>query len=397
MSAAILLALMLLKVVFFLYLSSRHHKITKKTYPTMLIRQPLVSVVIPCFNEEITISNCVKSLMNQNYTNFEIILVDDGSTDRTHKLITQIANNIKKVKAYSKINGGKASALNFGITKASGEIVVCMDADSMFLRSTVTQLVLSFQQPNVCAVGGNVRVANRGKTLGKHQALEYITGLTIQRRAFAQLDCMQVISGAVGAFRRSDLIEVGCYSTDTIVEDMDITIEFARRGKKIVYNPYAVAYTEAPESIGDFFKQRYRWTYGGFQIASKHKDILFRNNSKIANIGLPYFIIFPWVDVLVSLMLFITLGRVIIYGGYVNLIFFYLTMVCLQSILILYALIIDKEDKKLIVLASIESLFYSHLINLVTLKSGFDFLRKKETGWNSIKRHGKNSLVRTHL
>lgn len=388
-----LLVIVLLKVLIFLSLSSRHHNRFKKYHPHLLIRSPRVSVVVPCFNEELTVANCVKSLLQQTYSNFDIVLVDDGSKDKTLPIIEELARKYEKVHSYSKLNGGKASALNYGIAQADGSIVICMDADSMFLPKTLTQLVLSFQEPGVAAVGGNVRVANRSKAMGRHQAIEYITGLTVQRRAFAHLGCMQVISGAIGAFRKDVLTEIGGYSTDTIVEDMDITIELAKRGKKVTYNPHAIAYTEAPENISDFLKQRYRWTYGGLQVIAKHKDMIFKRKlNKMGTIGIPYFIIFPWVDVLVSCLLVYSLLRVLFTGNGISLLVFYLVMASIQAALMMYALIIDEENKKLALMAGLDSLFYSHLISFTTLRAGVNYLLKKKPHWNKLQRYGKNNL-----
>ena len=395
--AIFLLFLALLKVYLFLQFSTlhherhkKHHAIRRKNYP------PLVSIVIPAHNEELTLENCVKSLLKQTYHCYEIIIVDDASTDDTLQIARRLADEHRNIWAYTKEWGGKAAALNYGIERAHGKIVVSLDADSMFLVNTVEQLVLSFEDPEVAAVGGNVRVANRSKALNKHQAVEYITGLTLQRRAFAHLGCMQVISGAIGAFRRDKLLAVGGYSTDTVVEDMDLTIELAKRNYKIVFNPQAIAYTEAPESISDFLKQRYRWTYGGFEVAAKHRDVLFRRNINwLGTVGMPYFVIFPWVDVVVSFVLAAALVRLVLTGDGYGFLFFYIAMTILQVLLVFYALVIDKENKRLALVGAIDSLFYNHLITFTTLRAGINYLRRKRTTWNKLQRKGKNVLQPT--
>jgi len=353
--------------------------------------KPLVSIIVPAYNEELTLENCIKSLRKQTYKNIEIVIVDDGSKDKTKDLGKLLESKYSNVSFFSKKNGGKASALNYGIYRANGEIVISMDADSMFLIDTIRQLVLSFCNPNVVAVGGNVKVVNRQKLINKFQAVEYITGLGIQRRAFASLNCMQVISGAVGAFRRKELIEVGGYSTDTIVEDMDITISLARLGHKIDYNANAIAYTEAPETINDFIKQRYRWVYGGFQVVRKHRDLIF--NAKYKNIGLigmPYFLLFPWVDVLISFLFFFAVIRVIFSGYWIGMLVFYLFMSFVQSTILIYALLMDKEKKRLVVLSGFDSLWYNHLISFITIKAGVNYLMGRKTSWNKLVRLGRN-------
>jgi cellulose synthase/poly-beta-1,6-N-acetylglucosamine synthase-like glycosyltransferase len=202
---------------------------------------------------------------------------------------------------------------------------------------------------------------------------------------------MQVISGAVGAFRKDVLLKIGGYSKDTIVEDMDVTIELAKRGHKVIYNPHAIAYTEAPESVRDFLKQRYRWTYGGFQVIAKHRDELFRRH-RLGTIGLPYFAIFPWFDVVVSCILLSAIARAVLLRDPLGLVLFYLVMCGLQMVLTLFALIVDKEDKRLVRLVALDSLFYTHLISYTTVRAGINYLLRRKTTWNKLQRQGKNVL-----
>lgn len=388
-----LLAVVFLKLTFFVSLSSRHHRHHKRRHAAYLVREPFVSVIIPSYNEHNTLANCVHSLLNQTYLNYEIIIVDDGSTDGTFWVARHFARKHKLVRAFTKNNGGKASALNFGASKARGSIIVAIDADSIFLNDTVEQLVLSFHNPQVAAVGGNVKVANRSNPLARQQALEYITGLTVQRQAFAHLGCMQVISGAIGAFRRDVFDAIGGYSRDTIVEDMDITIELVKRGYKVIYNPQAIAYTEAPESIHAFLRQRYRWTFGSFQVLRKHRKALWhRHTNGMGFIGMPYFLIFPWIEVCVSLLFFVALFKAFLVGGVPDLLIMFALMCAVQATIICYALIMDKEDKRLIALAVIDSVFYYHLISYTTLRAGIDYLRKKKATWNKLERYGRNIL-----
>lgn len=389
----VLLIMVLLRVGLFMTFSLLHHR-KQKRHPKELSETPLASIIVPAYNEGPTLENCIVSLFKQTYDNFEIIIINDGSTDDTEKIAWYIRDKYgEKVRVYSQANLGKAAALNTGVQKANGEIVICMDADSMFLKDAVRQLVLSFHDPMVAAVGGNVRVANQRKLLGMHQAIEYITGLAIQRCAFAHIGCMQVISGAIGAFRKDMLREVGGYSKDTIVEDMDVTITLARAGYKVAYNKNAIAYTEAPESLRAFIKQRYRWVYGGFQVAAKHQDLFMkRHNRRMGTIGIPYFMIFPWVDVVVSGILLYGYVAVIMGGNPTGLIEFYAALTLMQVALMLYALILDKQSKWLALLAFVYGLFYSFVISYVTVKAGVNYLRGRGPTWNKLQRYGKNAI-----
>ena len=389
-----LLLLMAFKLIFFVYFSRIHFRSGKnaiETYQYNICYQPDVSIIVPAYNEELVLENCVKSLLKLDYPSFEVIVVDDGSSDATATIGKKLEAEYPQVRCLLKSNGGKANALNYGIEHASGEIIVCIDADSIFDSKALFHLTLPFADPNVGAVGGNVKVANRSKVLNIHQATEYIVGLNIQRRAFAQLDCMQVISGAIGAFKKDVLLEIGGYSTDTIVEDMDITVSIAKAGYKVRFNAYAIAYTESPESITDFIKQRYRWTIGGFKVLKKHKDMLFNGNyGMMGMVGLPYFLIFPWIDVTVSLLFILIILKVLVTGNYLAFILFFSGMLVVQSLLMYYALYMDKERKHLMLFVAIESLWYIHLLNFITLKAAINYFSGKEVTWNKLVRLGKN-------
>ena len=388
----VILAFVVAKVIFFTSLSMKHHANHKRMHPRALVHTPFVSVIVPSYNEGVTLNNCIDSLVSQTYPNYEIVIVDDGSTDDTLKVARRLARQHRPlIRIVTKENGGKATALNRGIARSKGDIIVCIDADSIFLPNTIEQLVLSFHDKDVAAVGGNVKVANNKKLLSRQQSLEYIMGLTLQRKAFAHLGCMQVISGAIGAFRREAIVGIGGYSTNTIVEDMDTTIELARQHYKVVYNPSAIAYTEAPESMEAFMKQRKRWIYGSFQVIAKHKDILFKRNTNFMGfIGMPYFLVSPFLDIIITVLFALTLARAIVVDN-VNDFFIMVTiMFLLQVTLIMYALAADKENKKLIALAIIDSFIYCHILSWATLGAGVQYLRGRKMSWNKLERYGKN-------
>jgi peptidoglycan-N-acetylglucosamine deacetylase len=392
--AVVLLALLATRIIVFVTFSYRQHQRHKQAVFPLPDEKPLVSIIVPCYNEEMVVSNCVLSLQRQNYVNIEVLLVDDGSTDLTADICEQMSGAYANVKALSKPNGGKATALNYGIERATGSIVISMDADSMFLPDTIEHLVRSLQEPGVGAVAGNVRVANRNSALGKHQAVEYITGLTIQGKTFAHLGCLQVISGAIGAFDKQALLKAGGYSSDTIVEDMDVTITMARHGYRVAYNQDAIAYTEAPESMRDFLRQRYRWTFGRFQVLAKHRDTVFNHRfGRMGSVGMPYYALFPWFDVLISTLLVIAALRVAVTGNGWPFLAIYAVMSLIQACLIMYALVTDNENKRLAVMAAFESLLYNHLIAFTTLVAGINYMLGKHTvQWNKLRRLGKNTL-----
>ena len=387
------LYLLTVKTILFLMFSRLHYINT--SFKVSKDYNPKVSIIVPCYNESLTLANCIEGLITQNYKNFDVLIVDDGSKDNTKEVAYELVNKYpKKLKLLAKENGGKGSALNYGIAFATGEIVVTVDADSVFTKTTLENIVASFNGTDIVAVGGNVKVSNRGNLLTIHQTLEYISGLTLLRRCFAYLGCMQVIAGAIGAFKRDKLIEVGGYSPDTIVEDMDITVELVKRGYRVDYNSAAVAYTEAPETLKDFIKQRYRWVYGGFQVMQKHKEVFFNPKyGELGMIGMPYFLIFPWLEVATSFLFLFVMGEVLLFGRFAAFLAIFALTTGLQFVLLLYILHIDHEDKKLSLVSVIQGFWYSHLINLITISAAIAYIRGTKTSWNKVARLGKNTVI----
>jgi peptidoglycan-N-acetylglucosamine deacetylase len=171
---------------------------------------------------------------------------------------------------HSKPNGGKGSALNYGLDHCGGDIVVTIDGDTLLRPDAVGLLVAHFVDPSVGAVAGNIVVGNENNLITAFQSLEYITSQNLDRRAFALFNAIAVVPGAVGAWRRTAVVEAGGYSSDTLAEDADLTLTLERRGWRVLVEPGAQALTEAPETLRGFMKQRFRWTFGMLQVAYKH-------------------------------------------------------------------------------------------------------------------------------
>ena len=261
-------------------------------------KTPLVTVIVPAYNEEKAIGKTVDALLSLSYANKEIIVVDDGSTDRTLEVARSYAKG-DLVKVLTKPNGGKWDALNIGIRGAKGEFIVCIDADTLLDPNAIQHLIKHFKDPNIAAVAGNVKVGNRHGLLTKLQALEYVVGINLHRRSEAYLQNVTVVPGPIGAFRASVLKEIGLFEGDTFAEDADITFRILRAGYKTVFEARAFGYTEAPTSMTSLAKQRYRWYRGSLQVLSKHKDMAF--NTKYGRTGtfvMPWRIfngiIYPW-------------------------------------------------------------------------------------------------------
>lgn len=247
-----------------------------------------VSVLIPAFNEERVIEASVRHILSSRGPRIEVIIIDDGSSDDTAAVVMRAFAIDPRVRLLSLPNGGKAHALNQGLRVAKGDIVVALDADTRFEPDTIAKLVRWFADPVVGAVAGNARIGNVVNLVTRWQEIEYITAQNLERRALSALDAITVVPGAVGAWRRTTLDDVGGFASDTLAEDQDLTIAVQRAGWKVVCDDRAIAWTEAPESFRALFKQRYRWAFGTLQSLWKHRGILLVGKPRgLAHFGLP--------------------------------------------------------------------------------------------------------------
>jgi cellulose synthase/poly-beta-1,6-N-acetylglucosamine synthase-like glycosyltransferase/peptidoglycan/xylan/chitin deacetylase (PgdA/CDA1 family) len=320
--------LSILKIVSLAVLAIRQKRKSKKQLPEIIaVENHKVSIIVPGYNEELTAPKTVENLLRIDYPDFEIVFVDDGSKDNTFKNISLKYGNNSKVKVFTKPNGGKASALNYGIGFASGDILVCIDADTVLKPDAVSLMIPFFSDPLVAAVAGNVKVGNRKNLLTRWQSIEYITSQNFDRRAFDGLNAIMVVPGAIGAFRRDAVQKAGMFTTDTLAEDCDLTLRLLRSGYRVRTCNEALAYTEVPETLNMLVKQRSRWTFGIMQSFWKHHDKLFvRKTSNLGWVVLPNMLLFqlilpvlsPLVDITLLVSLFLPKSGIIIglYFGY---------------------------------------------------------------------------------
>lgn len=236
---------------------------------------PLVSVLIPCFNEEKVIVSSTQRILASNWKNLDVLVLDDGSTDGTAAEVEKAFRDDPRVRLLRFENGGKAHALNRGLKETKGEIIVALDADTLFAKDTIGLLARWFENPKIGAVAGNALVGNRLNVVTRWQALEYVTAQNLERRALDALGAVTVVPGAVGAWRREALEGLGGYPADTLAEDQDLTIAVQRAGWMVDFDSEARAYTEAPDTIQGLLKQRFRWSFGTLQCLWKHRPALF--------------------------------------------------------------------------------------------------------------------------
>ncbi len=243
--------------------------------------RPRVSVIVPAYNEEKVIVKTVKTLLESNYEDLEVVVVNDGSTDKTSDVVRQHFGDNPLVKLIEKPNSGKTYTVNVGVRNASGEIVVILDADTIVTRDAIRLLARHFKDEKVGAVAGNIKISNVRNFVTLCQHIEYVIAINLERRAFDALHAHMVVPGCCGAWRKSAVLEVGSFPEDNLSEDCAVTLLLQRAGYRVMYDERAIAYTEAPESARGLFKQRVRWVYGIIQCLWKHRDLLFMKEHRM--------------------------------------------------------------------------------------------------------------------
>ncbi|WP_158884429.1 glycosyltransferase [Rhodanobacter sp. L36] len=280
----------------------------RRTLPVLGEHPPLVSVLIPAYNEAKVIASSIRYILRSRHPNIEVIVVDDGSTDGTSDVVTEHYANESRVRLITIPNGGKAHAVNTALSESKGAVIVALDADTQFEPNTIPRLVRWFNDPKVGAVAGNAKVGNRVNLITLWQALEYITAQNLERRALAALGAITVVPGAVGAWRREALEQLGGFPSETLAEDQDLTIAVQKAGYHTLFDAEAIAWTEAPDTARGLARQRFRWAYGTLQCLWKHRDATFRPRyGALGMIALPqvwlFQILFSVVSPLIDLVL----------------------------------------------------------------------------------------------
>jgi biofilm PGA synthesis N-glycosyltransferase PgaC len=388
------LVVLVIRYVLLLWLGYLHHiesHVELATTPGT--PQQRVTVIVPVFNEEVVIVAAVRSLLALDYPALDILIVDDGSTDETFALATAMQGQYGSatVRVVRKRNGGKASALNTGIALARTPFVLCMDGDSRLAPDTLRYAMRHFADPRVGAVAGNVKVVNRTNLWTRLQALEYIEGLNLPRRAQGFMRAVNIIPGPLGVFRRDVLAAVGGYDTDTYAEDADLTLKVLTAGWHIVYEPRAVAWTEAPETLLDLIKQRYRWTRGILQALQKRTSWLASPKGGVVVWGsllamLFEAIIWPAVNVLGNL--FFALAALSA-GAPAGILSWWALLTMLDTAAALYAVTMEGEELSLVPYAVVYRFFFISLVDVAKLFATFEQLLNTRMSWGKLERVGR--------
>ena len=263
---------------------------------------PQVAVLVPAYNEETVIVRTIRSVLNSDYPNIRVMVIDDGSKDNTFDVARSAYEKeiaAGRLTVLTKPNAGKAEALNFGLTHLEEEIYVGIDADTVIAPDAISRLVCHFADPRVGAVAGNAKVGNRVNLWTRWQALEYITSQNFERRALDLFNIVTVVPGAIGAWRTAPVLKGGAYPINTVAEDADLTMNLLEQGYKVIYEDRALAFTEAPINAKGLMRQRFRWSFGTLQAIFKHKQA-FRTNPAMGLFALPNILIFQILLPLVS-------------------------------------------------------------------------------------------------
>ena len=376
-----LLTIIAARAVLLAALAIRHRR---RAAPPPAGPLPSVTVLVPAYNEATVIGRTLDSLQTQRGVHAEIFVIDDGSSDGTAGTAERPG-----VRVVRQANAGKWAALNRGLMLAQGEVVVAIDADTLLDRDAVVRLARWFTDPGIGAVSGTAKVGNRHTLVTMWQHVEYTTGFNLDRRAYSDLNAITVVPGAIGGWRRSALIDLGGYSGRTLAEDCDLTIALRRAGWRIVYEPTAVAWTEAPETLRALARQRLRWTFGTFQVLWLNRGALFRRREgALGSLALPYAWLYqvgisalgPAIDLLVLLAL--------LTGGWTLALWWFGIASAAEMGVAWLAFRLEGEPAWPVLTMPLQRVAYRQLMYVTVMRSLARALIGKRLGWGKLARTG---------
>ncbi|MEK6328544.1 MAG: bifunctional polysaccharide deacetylase/glycosyltransferase family 2 protein [Actinomycetota bacterium] len=372
---------------------ARHHARRWRRRATQPFTPP-VSVIVPAFNEAAGIERAVRSLAGGDYPAHEVVVVDDGSDDGTAELVEGLG--LASVRVIRQPNAGKAAALSTGMAATSAEVIVTVDADTVFEEQTLRRLVEPFADSEVGAVAGNTKVGNRRGLLGRWQHIDYVIGFNLDRRLYDTLQCMPTVPGAVGAFRRRAIDGAGGFSSATLAEDTDLTIAIGRAGWRVVYVEDARGWTETPATLAGLWRQRYRWSYGTLQAVWKHRSALWRREpGKVGRRGLPYLLLFQIALPFLAPLIDAAAVYGLIFLDPLPVLAYWLGFNMLQLLLGAYAFRLDREPLRALWALPLQQFVYRQLMYLVVAQAVISAVRGVRLRWQHVERSGEIEVAGT--
>ncbi len=348
-----------------------------------------VTVIVPAYNERTTIAAAVHSLASGSHPGIEVLVVDDESDDGTAQEVERLG--LPNVRVVQVPGGGKAAALNAGVALARHDLLVMVDADTVVEPDALHRLVQPFGDPRVGAVAGNVKVGNRRRLIGRWQHIEYVIGFSLDRRLYDTLHCMPTIPGALGAFRREAVLAAGGLSRATLAEDTDLTMGIHRAGWRVVYEETAVARTEAPSTLPQLWRQRYRWSYGTMQALWRHRRALIERgpSGRFGRRGLPFIALFSVLLPLLAPVVDIFAVYGLFFLDRYETVLAWLAVLAIQVITAILAFRLDREPLRPLWALPLQQFVYRQVMYLVLVHSVVTALSGGALKWQKLRRTGE--------
>jgi cellulose synthase/poly-beta-1,6-N-acetylglucosamine synthase-like glycosyltransferase len=349
---------------------------------------PAVSVLIAAFNEEKVIAATLRAVLASEYTGeLEVVVVDDGSRDKTSAEVEKLVQVDKRVRLVKQNNRGKAVALQRGLSLVRHELVVFLDADTHLQSDTLRHLIKPMEDEKMVAVSGHAKVGNLRSFVARCQALEYTCGFNLDRRAYDRWNCITVVPGAISAIRRSAIARAGGLSLDTLAEDTDLTLTLHRGRGRIAYVPEAIAWTEAPETLRALARQRFRWAYGTLQCLCKHRDLVFnRRYRALGWFSLPSVWFFQIILIAITPVVDLFLLASLPFGAWSAVLPFVAIFLAMDVILATLACAIEREPLIHAWRILPMRLIYRPLLSYVIWKAILRALEGAWVGWGKLER-----------
>ncbi|KAE8764471.1 glycosyltransferase [Georgenia thermotolerans] len=346
---------------------------------------PFVSVVLPVFNEEPVVAKTLAALRASDYPAFEVIVVNDGSTDNTLQVLREAASDWPQLRVVDQPNAGKSAASNHGFALARGEVVVTLDGDTLFEPGTIRMLARHFLGPDgarVGAVAGHVKVGNRRNLLTAWQSLEYISGICVTRMAEGLVGAISIVPGACAGWRRDAVLRAGGYSHDTMAEDADLTLSIHQLGYQVMQENAAVAWTEAPHTVRSLARQRLRWTYGNIQTLTKHRSMLLRPRYGVLGmVTMPYTLLSVLIPLLFGPFTILVAALSISSGNWQSIAAFAAFVTGMHLLISIVALALVREKTWHLAIVPIYRLIYEPLRFYLLYASLVRALKGRVMGW----------------